>query len=181
MSDVPALLRDLYGYHWWANRRLFDVAAALGEGTCAREVGKQFSFPTVKGMLAHIHGADQIWFSRFAGGAPGRLLGDADFATMADLRTRWGDLEKTQRTFLERLAAPDLVRPVTYTSALLAGRQLTLPLGALLQHVANHATHHRSELATMLTMLSGSPPGTDRVIYELMTSGQLPGEHAGWR
>ena len=29
-----------------------------------------------------------------------------------------------------------------------------------LQHVANHATHHRSEIATMVTMLSGSPPDT---------------------
>ena len=27
-------------------------------------------------------------------------------------------------------------------------------------HVPNHATHHRSEIATMLTMASGSPPDT---------------------
>jgi uncharacterized damage-inducible protein DinB len=33
-------------------------------------------------------------------------------------------------------------------------------LGPLLQHVVNHATHHRSEVATMLTIVSGSPPDT---------------------
>jgi uncharacterized damage-inducible protein DinB len=41
-----------------------------------------------------------------------------------------------------------------------AGRVVTRPFGALLLHVPNHATHHRSEIATMLTMLSGSPPDT---------------------
>ena len=34
------------------------------------------------------------------------------------------------------------------------------PFGMLLLHVPNHATHHRSEIATMLTMVSGSPPDT---------------------
>ena len=33
-------------------------------------------------------------------------------------------------------------------------------LGALLLHVVNHATHHRSEAATMITLISGSPPDT---------------------
>ena len=33
-------------------------------------------------------------------------------------------------------------------------------LGMLLVHVPNHATHHRSEIATMLTMVSGPPPDT---------------------
>jgi len=31
------------------------------------------------------------------------------------------------------------------------GKSFGLPLGPLLQHVANHATHDRSEIATMLT------------------------------
>ena len=53
------LIRGLYDYHWWANRRLFDVAAALGPDA-TREVGRQFSFPTIKGMLAHIYAADWI-------------------------------------------------------------------------------------------------------------------------
>jgi uncharacterized damage-inducible protein DinB len=35
----------------------------------------------------------------------------------------------------------------------------------MLQHVVNHATHHRSEIATMLTMTKGSPPGTDMTIF----------------
>ena len=40
------------------------------------------------------------------------------------------------------------------------GEAFRRPLGLLLLHVPNHATHHRSEIATMLTMASGSPPDT---------------------
>jgi uncharacterized damage-inducible protein DinB len=33
--------------------------------------------------------------------------------------------------------------------------------------VANHATHHRSEIATMMTMISGSPPDSGINTYLL--------------
>jgi uncharacterized radical SAM superfamily protein len=42
----------------------------------------------------------------------------------------------------------------------------------LLQHVPNHATHHRSEIATMITMISGSPPDTGVNSYLLLRTGQ---------
>jgi uncharacterized damage-inducible protein DinB len=61
---------------------------------------------------------------------------------------------------------------VEYTSP--QGMRVRLPLEPLLHHVVNHATHHRSEIATMLTMISGSPPDTGRATYELTRTGQLP-------
>jgi uncharacterized damage-inducible protein DinB len=33
--------------------------------------------------------------------------------------------------------------------------------------VANHATHHRSEIATMITMISSSPPDSGLNTYLL--------------
>jgi uncharacterized damage-inducible protein DinB len=52
------------------------------------------------------------------------------------------------------------------------GKAFSAPLGSLLQHVANHATHHRSEIATMVTMLSGSPPDTGINTWILLRTGQ---------
>ena len=62
MSDVTSVqvIRGLYDYHHWANRRLFDIAAGLGEDIAGRDVGPQFSFSTVRRMLAHIYGADAL-------------------------------------------------------------------------------------------------------------------------
>ncbi len=151
------LIRGLYDYHRWANRRLFEVAAKLGDAV-TQDLGKHWSVPTVKGMFAHIYGADLIWLQRWKGNSPPRIPGDADFPTLRDLRSRWDALEAEQRAFVDGLAETDLARPVTYRNT--EGAQFTVALGPLLQHVANHATHHRSEIATMITLVSGSPPDT---------------------
>jgi uncharacterized damage-inducible protein DinB len=152
------LIRSLYDYHRWANRRLFDVAAALGDEAVTREMGKHWSVPTIKGMFAHLYGADSIWLTRWKGGSPTRLPGDADFPTMAGLRLGWDALEAEQRAFVDCLGEADLTRPISYKNT--AGAGFVVALGPLLQHVANHATHHRSEIATMITLISGSPPDT---------------------
>src|SRR5438876_12172901 len=91
-----ALIRSLYDYHRWANRRLFDVASGLGDAV-TRDMGKHWSVPTLKGMFAHLYGSDFIWLSRWKGTSLARLPGDGDFATLADLRTTWDSFEGAQR------------------------------------------------------------------------------------
>ena len=159
------LIREHYDYHHWANRRLFGLAVDLGDAV-NREMGPHWSVPTLKGMFAHICGADHVWLTRWKGNSPGRILGDADFPTVADLRTHWDALEAEQKSFLAGLGEADLVRPVVYKNTL--GQEFRVALGALLQHVVNHATHHRSEAATMMTMISGSPPDTGINTYRIV-------------
>jgi len=151
------LVRELYDYHRWANRRLFEVAAGLGDAV-TRDMGKHWSVPSVKAMFAHLYGADSVWLSRWRGNSPAPLISDADFPTFADLRAKWDVFEAEQRAFVDGLTDGDLARPVTYKNT--EGVQFTVALGPLLQHVVNHATHHRSEIATMITLISGSPPDT---------------------
>ena len=165
---ATTLIRELYDYHRWANRRLFDVAVGLGDAL-TKDMGKHWSVPTVKGMFAHLCAADAIWLARWKGTPPGRLPADADFPTMADLRARWDQLEAEQRAFVEGLDEAALARPVTYKNPNLG--EVSSPLGPLLQHVVNHATHHRSELATMITLISSSPPDTGIATYRATVVG----------
>ena len=165
-----AMVRDLYEYHRWANRRLFDVAAALGEEACAREMGAHFSVPTLRQMFAHVYAADSNWLQRFKGvSPPGTPF--IDMASMAEVRTRWDALEAEQRAFIDALNDAGVGRSIEYKNS--RGEAFRAPLGVLLQHVANHATHHRSEIATMLTLLSGSPPDTGINTWELIRTGQM--------
>ena len=97
-----AMIRDLYEYHRWANRKLFDFAAALGEGTCAREVGAQFSHSKVTRMFAHLYGADWVWLSRWKGTSPTAQPG-AELPTMALVRQKWDALEIEQKAFIDGL------------------------------------------------------------------------------
>jgi uncharacterized damage-inducible protein DinB len=154
------LIRALYGYHQWANRRLFDVTAALGEEIAGREVGKQFSAPTLREMLVHIWESDWWWLEIWKGNKPSSTAGvelGAAIRTLAELRPRWDELESDQRRFVEKVTEADLARVIEGQRD---GVTFHRPFGMLLHHVANHATHHRSEIATMLTMVSGSPPDT---------------------
>ncbi len=171
MTPVTALdtIRGLYDYHRWANHRLFDAVAALGEEAAARDLGKQFSVPTLRRMLTHIWEADWVWLARWKGTSPTRMPGE-DVTSLDDLRARWDAVEAEQAAFLDGLSDADLAREVDYRNT--RGRAFRAPLWALLQHVANHATHHRSEVATMVTMISGSPPPTDLVLYQLTRTGQ---------
>jgi uncharacterized damage-inducible protein DinB len=117
-------------------------------------------------MFAHIYGADDAWLRRWKGTSPARLLGDADFGSMADLRTKWDAFEAEQRAFVEALTEPDLARPVDYRNT--SGQPFRVALAPLLQHVVNHATHHRSEAATMITLISGSPPDSGIALYRTL-------------
>jgi uncharacterized damage-inducible protein DinB len=157
------LVRALWRYHWWANRRLFGVAVALGEEAGGRPLGRHFSLPTLKEMFAHIYAADWGWLKRWTGTSPARLPAGAEFPTMAVLRARWDAFEAEQRAFVEALTPADLSRVIDYKST--SGEAFASPMWQMLQHVPNHATHHRSEIATMITMISGSPPSTDLIHY----------------
>jgi len=152
-----AMIRDLYDYHRWANRTLFDFATALGDTLCGRDVGPQFSHSKVTRMFGHLYGADLIWLRRWKGTSPTEQPG-AELTTMDAVRGAWDPLEAEQKAFVDALSDAELGRVVDYKNT--QGKAFSAPLGPLLQHVVNHATHHRSEIATMVTVLSGSPPDT---------------------
>ena len=156
--DAPAdVVHALWAYHHWANRRLFDVTTALGDAVASRPLGAQFSYPTILGMFAHIYGADSFWLSVWKGQSLGALPG-GDIGSLSDLRGLWDELEAEQRRYLATLTPDDLVRVIEGKNT--RGQAFRRPLGMMLMHVPNHATHHRSEIATMLTVASGSPPDT---------------------
>ena len=149
-----ALIREYWAYHHWANRKLFEVTAALGEEAAGRPVGTQFS--------EHIYGADRFWLETWRDRPPAVVRGDPTYGlvigTLGELRRRWDELEADQRQFLGDLVETDLGRPLDGKTP--EGRTYSRPLGMLLLHVPTHAAHHRSELATMLTMMSIASPDT---------------------
>jgi uncharacterized damage-inducible protein DinB len=163
------LIRGLYDYHRWANHRLFEIALARGEEAVERDMGPQWSFPSVRRMFAHVYGADLVWLTRWRGTSLAAIPG-ADIPSMGALRERWDALEAEQRAYIDALSEADLARMVEYKN--LQGLPQRAPLWQLLQHVPNHATHHRSEINTMLTLIGGSPPDTGINSFILARSGQ---------
>lgn len=150
----------LYAYDRWANGRLLDAAAALTHEAFVRDLGASYS--SVWETLRHILWSEWIWLGRWTlprstGPTP------AQCPDLASLRARWLDFERVQQEFLQRLTPADLERPVSYENP--PGTRWTYTLGQMLQHVVNHSTYHRGQVAAMLRQLGSVPPPTDYLVF----------------
>jgi uncharacterized damage-inducible protein DinB len=155
----PEDLRTLYAYDAWANRRMLEACAALSSEQFTRDLGS--SFRSVRDTMAHILGAQWIWFERFHGRSPASLPGGEAFADVASLRARWTQFESELLQYVNGLSAADLERRFEYRD--LKGNSHTNLLWQTLQHLANHGTYHRGQVTTMFRQLGAKPIGTDMI------------------
>jgi len=157
------VIGPLVDFNYWANRRLLGAVDALAPDGFTREVGREFSLPTLQGMLGHILGAEVLWLARWRGSPPNPMERADAYPTPAALRSRWTEAERDFRGFVDGLSEADLAREIDYRA--LDGQPYRSVLWQMIQHVVNHGTHHRSEVATMLTRLGQPPPATDLIVY----------------
>ncbi len=150
--------RQLYDFNAWANRHTLDACSALDAEHFLRDLGS--SFGSVRDTLAHIYGAEWIWHERWLGRVPaGGLPKAADFPDFDSVRKRLTEMDATLVDYVAALKPGDLDRVVefkTMTSGVIAA-----PLAQFLQHLANHGTYHRGQIATMLRQLGTKATGTD--------------------
>jgi uncharacterized damage-inducible protein DinB len=174
MSNSLTLIRQLFDYNRWANERLLVACEQLTLEQWSRELGQ--SWGSVHGVLTHMYAAETIWLARWKGTAPKVLGQEVEFSTFADLERAWVQLDLEVGQFVDGLEEKDLWKDVTYTNT--KGITYTEPLGPLLFHSLNHCTHHRGELAVMLTSLGIAHPEDEFLVFlrEKMAQGQKNGK-----
>jgi uncharacterized damage-inducible protein DinB len=155
-------LRELYGYNGWANARSLQAASTVSPADFTKEVGG--SFASLRGTLAHMYGAEWIWLERWRGTSPRSLPFSLDFPDVETIRSRWRDVEREQKEFLGGLDQGRLAEVISYVN--LKGEPFAYPLGRMLQHVVNHSTYHRGQVATLLRQLGATPLSTDLLLYD---------------
>ncbi len=159
-------LRAMYDYNRWATERLLDTAAGLtaeqwlAPGTAGRG--------SVRDTLVHLISAQRSWLGWWNGsvGPEGRSrlrLDPQAFPDLAAVRAIWETVDRDTRSFLAGLTDADLNRE--YRSAMPNGKTFRLPLWQMMEHVANHGTQHRSEVAAMLTAFGRSPGDLDMLVF----------------
>lgn len=141
-------IRTLYDYYYWANARILDRAARVGDA--------QFGAPPplgdrgLRALLVHTMSTERGWRSGWQGLGRPAPLRDEDFPTVASVVARWREEEAETRAYLAGLRDEDL-----------EGRFYDFALWHTLVHVVNHGTQHRSEAAVLLTSLGHSPGDLD--------------------
>lgn len=155
------MIRTLYNYNAWANRRVLDTAARLSPEQLQATMGT--SFDSIHATLVHVMGAQWIWLSRWQGMSPTALFNPADYPDLAAIRQRWDEIERDTQAFVQALDEAGLARVVNYSNT--TGSPFAYPLWQLMLHQVNHATQHRSEVAMVLTEFGYSPDGLDLTRY----------------
>ena len=151
----------LYDYHYWANARLLGACESLTPEQWDRPLGP--SWGSVRSLLVHMLGAEMIWLARWQGESPAALLRPEEFPTLGDVRQAWAQVEAEMRVFISQCDDARLNGDLSYTNT--KGVSYTSLLAQLMLHVANHGTHHRGELAAMLTLLDMPHPEDDLLYY----------------
>ncbi len=156
--------RTLYDYHYWAWDRVLERSRQVAEA--AYFAKRPLDYGSLHGTLVHGYAAEVTWLSRWQSASSARTVDPSTVGTLAGLTRLWKDTETQLRSFLDSLSNADLFHHVEYTRT--DGRLYSQKLGWLLAHVANHGTHHRSEVAWTLTQLGLSPGDIDMSVYLYM-------------
>jgi len=154
-------LEELFDYSYWANDRLFEVAAQLTPEEFTKPVAG--SYGSVRNTLVHVLSAEWGWLDRCGGARRGSALIPTDYPTLISLLHQWHQIESHTREFFGTLKDEDLDRVVEFTLG--DGLRRAVPLGRLLHHAAIHGIHHRGQVALLLRSLGYVPGNFDILIY----------------
>ena len=171
-------IRLLYEYERWANSRILKLVEALSQEQFTRDLGG--SFPSVRDVLLHLAASKWAWLRYWKESSPsdqvltglfarsGSLFRPEHVATFAAVQEKWAEVEQESAEFVEGVTDEQLERmfPVRHTS---------MSVAHLLQHLANHSTYHRGQIAMMLRQLGAQAQGTDFAEF-LLASGDSPAQ-----
>ncbi len=159
---------SLYEYGEWATHRLLERVELLDPAQF--KINLLPGFGSVHATLVHLLGAEVVWCARWQGESPRQLLSAEDLPTLQVIRARWAQLEQERRASLAALDEAALEEIIPYTNT--RGSSFTLARWQMLLHCANHSTHHRSELAAMLSEIGHEPDSLELLEFFLQRTGQ---------
>jgi uncharacterized damage-inducible protein DinB len=159
---TPIEMQELYHYNSWAHRRLFNVIAPLPVDLYMQKDGT--SHGSLHGTITHTVGAEEIWFKRWTGRPVTGICKPEEFADFAAIRDHWESIDKKINEFCASLVTEESLRTdIAYYD--LKGNKYSQPLVQLMQHLVNHSSYHRGQMAVHLRLFSVVPASTDMVVY----------------
>ena len=150
-------------YNAWANDRFIDLLRRLDDATPDLEIAS--SFPSIRKTVLHIWGAEDVWLQRLQQ-VPKPVWKSAAFTgSNHDLCDNWQASSAAYIPFVAAAADDAFFRQVIRVVNT-KGVHYDDEIGAILQHVANHATYHRGQLVTMLRQAGITEiPQTDLIAF----------------
>jgi len=153
--------RILYDYNVWANNRTLESCTSLTDEQFIRDLSS--SFRSIRDTLLHIVNAEWIWLERWHGRSPDTWPKDSEFPNLESVRRRFAEIDRGLVDYVASLTNEDLQRVLHYKT--MAGVPQAEPGWQMLQHLANHGSYHRGQIATMLRQLGAKAISTDLIVF----------------
>ncbi len=165
----------LYEYDRWANNRVLQAVSGLSDEQFTRDLGG--SFRSVRDTLVHIVAGEWGWLTYWKEPSPSAafakdlwkrhdaLFHPEAFPNGAAVHRKWAEVEKEQAEFVNGVTNESLGRMLPF-------RTTQASLAHLMQHMANHSTYHRGQIALMMRQLGAKPVATDFHVFLLEGRGE---------
>ncbi len=151
--------KTFFRYNSWANHRTIDACATLTAAQFTKDL--ESSFRSVRDTLVHIMAVERVWLDRWKLAWDGSFLKAEDFPDIESVRAAWVPIEKELLGFVDALSDEGTRRIVPHRNS--SGVEFQMPLWELMQHLVNHGTYHRGQIATLVRQAGGKPLATDLV------------------
>lgn len=151
-----------FRHNLWANRRILDACAGLSDAQLDATV--EGTAGTVRDTLKHIAGAERRYVAALRGTYDQQPPPDREiWPGVAALRDAVSESGQALIELCEAIPGETTVRGVR------RGEPFELPAWHFFVQSINHATEHRSQVATILTQQGIQPPAMDS--WTFMTEG----------
>jgi uncharacterized damage-inducible protein DinB len=158
---TPQDIQTLFAYNAWANQRTLAACREMNPEQFTREISG--SFHSLRDLLVHLAGVEWLYLERWHGRSPTALPWSGSFVTLASVEELW---QKVERELLSRVAAlttEALAEPLPFRNT--QGNVFSQSLCQVLQHLVNHSTYHRGQVAAALRQLGGRAQATDLIAF----------------
>jgi len=149
LQEVKLLL----AYNAWANNRVFDAVETISPEDLLRNL--KTGHGSVHGTLTHMVAAEKLWLSRMAGSPDKAMVAPAEVPALADVKMLWETTGYAMAKFLGGLSDRKLQE--TFTMTLASGRTYTHQIWHGFQHVVDHSSYHRGQIAVLMRQLGYTP------------------------
>ncbi|MEH6948948.1 DinB family protein [Bacillus sp. JJ634] len=149
---------QLFDYHVWANDRLIQHLKGLPEAVFLNKVNS--IFPSVAETFGHMIAVDELWYLRLKGNSLQQIVSKL-FSTIEDTVKASTVLHNEIKDFLINME--DVEDMAGYQNT--KGDQFNNKIAEVVQHIVNHGTYHRGNIAAMIRQMGYEGVSTDYIFY----------------
>lgn len=152
------LAKRLVSYHLWANQQLINHIKTLPSEVFNTKV--ESVFPTLSETFGHIISVDHVWLARLNQETPSQITKQA-FQTVKEADLALSELKTQYELMFQK--EYDVTRSISYKNT--KGESFTQTLFEIVQHLVNHGTYHRGNLAAMIRQMGFQGTSTDYITF----------------